>query len=376
VIDATGKLVVPGLIACHTEIPSGNEAGTGQPPGADAAARIRAGLWLLLRHGVTTVVAAPGLSAGDAALAAEAADVGGLRFYGGPTLGRGLTGPAGIDLLADYFRRHHDSAGGRVLGHILLDPDFTERGDWGAIRGLADRWGVGLSIRLGDHLYDFHRTLRGTGGTPVALLAAEGLLTSRSILGPARLMAGHRHSAYPHGGDLEAIAAAGATVAHAPLELARAGQALESLDRYLEQGVRLAFGASRPSFDLLSDLRCAALAAKIVDRNHEAGRAAVLFDAVTVAAADALGRKDLGRLAPRARADLVIIDLERLRVGPVYDPIRALIHCAHGAAVEHVVVAGRLVVANGKPTGLAAPSPSDLADTKARAPLSPWMEGA
>src|SRR5204862_8228674 len=70
---------------------------------------------------------------------------------------------------------------------------------------------------------------------------------------------------------------------------------------------------------------------------------AQVFEAATIGGARALGRDDLGRLAPGAKADIVIIDLEggdSLRYGPVRDPIKSLVECGIGDDVETVIVDG------------------------------------
>jgi adenine deaminase len=63
-----------------------------------------------------------------------------------------------------------------------------------------------------------------------------------------------------------------------------------------------------------------------------------------------LGRKDLGRLAVGAKADLVVINLRTTRYGPARDPINALVEYGSGADVEAVMVDGELVVENGRST--------------------------
>jgi cytosine/adenosine deaminase-related metal-dependent hydrolase len=48
---------------------------------------------------------------------------------------------------------------------------------------------------------------------------------------------------------------------------------------------------------------------------------------------------------------VVILDLRNLRVGPVSDPVRAIVHTATGDDVDTVLVDGRVVVENGTVPG-------------------------
>ena len=80
-----------------------------------------------------------------------------------------------------------------------------------------------------------------------------------------------------------------------------------------------------------------------------------MFGAATLGGARSLGRDDLGRLAPGAAADLIVIDLSgrgTLRYGPVRDPVKSVVECGVGDDVETVVVAGRVVMENGAIPGV------------------------
>ena len=65
-----------------------------------------------------------------------------------------------------------------------------------------------------------------------------------------------------------------------------------------------------------------------------------------------LGRDDLGRLAPGAKAYITVVDLSTLRTGPIEDPIRTMVLNASGAQVKTVIVDGRTVVEDGAVPGL------------------------
>jgi cytosine/adenosine deaminase-related metal-dependent hydrolase len=97
-------------------------------------------------------------------------------------------------------------------------------------------------------------------------------------------------------------------------------------------------------------MRYASLISRLVDRNACGARAAELFNAATIGGATALGRSDLGRLAPGAKADVVILDLRTTRSGPIRDPINALVEYGSGADVETVIADGEVVVEKGRST--------------------------
>jgi cytosine/adenosine deaminase-related metal-dependent hydrolase len=125
---------------------------------------------------------------------------------------------------------------------------------------------------------------------------------------------------------------------------------MESFDQYLAAGVRIGLGTDTYPLDIVAEMRYASLISRLVDRNAAGARATDVFNAATIGGATALGRSDLGRLAPGAKADLVVINLRTTRYGPARDPINALVEYGSGADVETVIVDGEVVVENGRST--------------------------
>jgi cytosine/adenosine deaminase-related metal-dependent hydrolase len=161
---------------------------------------------------------------------------------------------------------------------------------------------------------------------------------------------GHSRVDYPRGDELKILAESGATVGHCPHKCAKMGFAMESFDQYRAAGVRIGLGTDTYPLDIIAEMRYASLISRLIDRNAAGARASEVFNAATVGGATALGRSDLGRLAPGAKADLVIFDLRTTRYGPVRDPINALVEYGSGADVETVIVDGEVVIESGRST--------------------------
>jgi len=103
---------------------------------------------------------------------------------------------------------------------------------------------------------------------------------------------------------------------------------------------------------MLEEIRKAGTFARIASRDINNVSTGMLLDAATVAGAKALMREDLGKLAPGARSDIVLIDLHHPDMMPVRDPLRSLVFHAADRAVKDVYVAGRRIVADGHVTTL------------------------
>jgi cytosine/adenosine deaminase-related metal-dependent hydrolase len=73
-----------------------------------------------------------------------------------------------------------------------------------------------------------------------------------------------------------------------------------------------------------------------------------VFNAATLGGAKALGRKDIGRLAVGAKADIVLVDVTHASMRPLRDPVRSMIYSAAERAIRTVFVDGKKVVDGGK----------------------------
>jgi cytosine/adenosine deaminase-related metal-dependent hydrolase len=101
---------------------------------------------------------------------------------------------------------------------------------------------------------------------------------------------------------------------------------------------------------MVSELRWASILAKVTDANYQAGLPRDVFNAATLGGTAFIDRSDLGRLAPGAKADVLLIKLDQLGA-PVYaDPIKALVDGASGRDVDTVIVDGKILVQGGRST--------------------------
>lgn len=73
-----------------------------------------------------------------------------------------------------------------------------------------------------------------------------------------------------------------------------------------------------------------------------------VLPAATLTGANAPGRRDLGRAEARARADLLVFDLFKPHLQPVWDPIKNLVWKGHGDDIAMVMVHGEEIVRDGR----------------------------
>src|SRR4051794_21364395 len=181
-------------------------------------------------------------------------------------------------------------------------------------------------------------------------LSVPSLLAAHDVLGGRVLAA---HCVHMDDGDLDLWREYDVAVAHCPASNAKLASGGAPPREMLDRGIRVGVGtdgpASNDGLDLLADLRLAASLARLAGRSVTALTAAEAIWLATGAAADAVGRPDLGQLAAGRRADLVHVDTRDLAFEPVGDFSDVLAHLVwsgSGRQVRDVWVGGRQVVRN------------------------------
>jgi 5-methylthioadenosine/S-adenosylhomocysteine deaminase len=378
-IDATGKIVTPGLISCHAHL-AGSPldksfiedvgprnfymSGLFEMLPTRAAAQdeeatracIDFSMAELIATGCTTAVELGGCSDYTVQRAGEC----GLRLYIGPSFrsGRWFTadgktvqyawdealGEQGLRQAIAFIEKHQGAYADRIRG--ILSPaqvDTCTAALLQQAKAASDRLGLPLTLHASQSVNEFQEMTRRHGLTPIEWLRDIGFLGPRTILGHAIIVGGSSWANYP-AEDVKILADTGTSVAHAVWVFARRGIAMESFGRYLRAGVNMALGTDTCPQSMIEAMKFAAVVTKIMDRHTEFTSAADAFNAATLGGARALGRGDLGRIAPGAKADLVIWDTETLSMAPVRDPIKNIVYNAQSQDVETVIVDGRVVM--------------------------------
>ena len=217
-----------------------------------------------------------------------------------------------------------------------------------------------LQIHAAQSVVEFQEIMRRHGRTPIGWLRQIGVLGDNAIIGHSIFLDHHSWLHWPTRNDLADLADTGTTVAHCPTVFSRRGILLEDFGRYRAAGVKLGIGTDTFPHNFVEELRTAVILARIAAGNAHAVTAADVFTAATIGGACALGRDDLGRLAPGAKADFVMVDIAHPAMQPLYDPVRSMVYAAAERAVRHVFVGGQPVVRDGKALTF------DYADASAR----------
>lgn len=209
-----------------------------------------------------------------------------------------------------------------------------------------------------------HQENRAT--SVVEYLDDVGYLGERTLLG---------HCVHLSEKDVRLLAETGTRVAHNLLTNLRLGSGLAPLRAMRTRGVPVGLGTDNATLsDTVSPLTDARFAALVHKGHHEDPGAVTAQDAldmITIEAARAIGRADeIGSIEPGKRADLVLLDTEHPHLTPSPNAVDAVVYGAQGAEIRTVFCDGEVVVADGSVRTLSESHPDLLSSaTEAAADL-------
>lgn len=207
---------------------------------------------------------------------------------------------------------------------------------------------IPFTLHISQGVLEVHEMIRRHGKTPIQWAQEIGVLAPGTVLGHALFLDQHSWIRWWTKRDLAILAETGSAVAHCPTPFARYGHIMENFGDYVRAGVIMGIGTDTTPHNMLEEIRKAMTFARIAGRDLETVSTEMLFHAATVGGATAMMQDDIGKLAPGAKADIVLCDLTNPWMMPARDPLRSLIFHAADRAVKDVYVDGKKVVADGK----------------------------
>ncbi len=354
-IDASDKLIIPGLINMHTHVYMSilrNYADDvdfsewlfkrvmpveDSLPAAEAYWANLLGFAEMLRSGTTSYVDMHMYKC----MSGKAARDCGIRAF----IGRGLVGD---DLYSDGLSRFEEALAeqeeyGSERIKIILSPHAIYSASeklYSQVAEEAKKRSLLKQTHLSESVSELEDCLKKHKLTPVGLLKRAGFLDDETILA---------HCVQMKDGDIEEIAKSGASVVTNPASNAKLGNGFAPVAEMDKAGVNLCIGtdgaSSNNTLNMFREMGLLSLIHKGLKCDSTAVPAQSVLRYATVNSAKALGCEGkLGILKEGAAADIVFIDLNSPSLFPNNNVISSLCYSATGSEVASVMVGGEFLL--------------------------------
>ncbi len=364
IIDGENKIIMPGLINCHTHLPMSMFRGLADdlpldvwlnehifPAEANELNPESVLKWTrlsceeMLLSGTTTccdgyfyedeVVKAVGESGMRAVLGQGVIDFPGP---GVPDTSKNIT------TAIDYVKRHLNQSS-LISPSIFCHSSYIcSKETLIAAKAAAKEMGVLFQIHVAETQNEINMVKELEGRSIIQYLNDIGVLDERTLL---------VHAIWVDDNDIEMIKNSGASVAHCPESNMKLASGIAPVPKMLDQDISVGLGtdgcASNNDHDLFSEMDMAAKLHKVALLDPCVMDAKTTFKTATVLGAKAIGLGDItGSIEKGKQADIILVDLKKPHLTPMFDPYSCIVYSAKASDVTHVLVGGGLLVRDGK----------------------------
>jgi cytosine/adenosine deaminase-related metal-dependent hydrolase len=256
--------------------------------------------------------------------------------------------PAGLresteDSLAEserLCREWHERANGRL--RYAFSPRFALSCTDRLLREVSERArerGARIHTHASENRSEIAEVEKRRGLPNIEYLAEVGMVGGD---------VGLAHCVWVNPAEAQLLASTGTHLLHCPSSNLKLASGVAEIPELMAAGVAVSLGADgapcNNNLDAFVEMRLAALIHK-PRIGPRAMPAATVIEMATMGGARALGlESQIGSLEVGKRADVIAVDITRVHVAPVRDPLSAIVYSCRGSDVRHVVVDGQVVV--------------------------------
>ena len=221
---------------------------------------------------------------------------------------------------------------------VYVDPGLIE-----ACAALAEEGGVGWHMHCSEAADEIGFFEEVHAARPVAWLEERGLLTERTTLA---------HAIWLDPGEVEAMGGRKATAVHNPVSNQYLASGVLHLGPLLAAGANVALGSDGAAVagqDMFEAMKAGVLMHRVAHLDPTAARVEQFLELAALGGAAMTGG-GRGSLTAGEAADVVVLDVDRVRHTPWNRPAASVVHSGRAGDVEMVIVDGEIIVEGGRST--------------------------
>lgn len=367
IIDAEGKILLPGLINTHTHLSMTLFRGLADDLSLDSwlndhiwpmEANLNGdycyigallGAVELIKSGTTTF-SDMYFYMEDVARAIEDAGIRAVLSYGMIDFGDAEKRENELGENLALFKNCNDMADGRIK--VFLGPHSPYTASEELLirtRELADEYGMGIHIHVSETQKEIDDVSAEKGLRPFEYLEKIGLL------GPDVVAA---HCVWLSDEEIDIIKKHDVKVSHNPCSNMKLASGVAPVSKLIEKGVCVSIGtdgaSSNNNLDLIEELKTASLLQKVSTLDPKVLSSDEAIEMATIKGAEALGLdSEIGSIKVGKKADIILIDTNAANMTPDSSNITSnIIYSANGSNVDTTICNGKILMENKKLTVL------------------------
>jgi 5-methylthioadenosine/S-adenosylhomocysteine deaminase len=209
-----------------------------------------------------------------------------------------------------------------------------------ASRRLADHYQVPLLIHVAETQEEVRTSRETHRMTPFAYLDSIGFLGPRVVAA---------HAVWVGDDEIPVLVRTRVGISHNPESNMKLASGAAPVPKYLSAGLAVGLGtdgaASNNDLDMFEAMRQAAFLQKLHTGDPTAIGAPTAVEMATIGGARVLGlEKLIGSLEPGKRADVILVSMRGPRQTPMYNPVSHLVYVSKGPDVRTTIVNGRVLM--------------------------------
>jgi 5-methylthioadenosine/S-adenosylhomocysteine deaminase len=370
-IDATDRIVLPGLVNAHVHLSYSFAKGCGEdlPFASWLPIVFRAedsygdeewylasmlSIMEMIRSGTTCLVDTNVYEEIDEIVRATAE--GGMRAVLGknisditpeevarnPWLDRAFDrDKLSVGAAVEDVRRYDGHAGGRI--RMRFSPQIWPVCSTDGYRQVAQ---AGAAVGVGSLIHHTEArewgefVQREYGKPPTMMLHDLGILGPGTLLENASMLADD---------EIDLIAETETRFNYLPTANMKNYLGVLDMRRLHNRGVTVSLGTSGGLInnvnDLFGEMKALALQQRVLQRRPDAIRAEKVLEMATIDGARSVGLdEEIGSLEVGKRADVIVVDADQPHMVPMFNPVSTVVYCANGGDVQTSIIDGRVVM--------------------------------
>ena len=367
IIDAEGKILLPGLINTHTHLSMTLFRGLADDLSLDSwlndhiwpmEANLNGdycyigallGAVELIKSGTTTF-SDMYFYMEDVARAVDDAGIRAVLSYGMIDFGDAEKRENEIRENLELFKACNGMADGRIKVFLGPHSPYTASEELLIkVRQLADEYNMGIHIHVSETQKEINDSVEQRGIRPFEYIEKIGLL------GPDVVAA---HCVWLSDEEIEIIKKHDVKVSHNPCSNMKLASGVAPVSKLMEKGVCVSIGtdgaSSNNNLDLIEELKTASLLQKVSTLDPKVVSSDEAIQMATIRGAEALGLdSQIGSIEVGKKADLILIDTNAANMTPDSSNITSnIVYSANGSNVDTTICNGKILMENKKLTVL------------------------